>query len=135
VDPPTRSEADRSAIERVLATYCHRVDDADFEGAGELFTADGTFSFGADVATGPSGVADWLSTMQPPARRGKHLTANVVIDVDGDAATAASDFLFVRWVDGSLAIEIAGRYRDDLRRDGEGWRFERRRCDLLRPPH
>jgi hypothetical protein len=57
-----------------------------------------------------------------------------VVDVDGNAATEASDFLFVRWIDGALAIEIAGRYRDDLRRDGDGWRIERRRCDLLRPP-
>ena len=97
MDPAIRSHLDGVAVERVLGTYCHRVDDADFDGAGALFTANGTFAFGGEVAAGPDGVARWLRSMQPPERRGKHITANVVVDVDGDAASALSDFMFVRF--------------------------------------
>jgi ketosteroid isomerase-like protein len=123
---------DGLAINRVLSEYCHRVDAGDFDGVAMLFTADGSFALGAHVASGPPAVSDWLRQMQPPERRGTHMTANVLVDVDGDCAVARSTFTFVRWIDGALVIETAGRYHDDLRREGGQWRFAHRRCELLR---
>ena len=52
-------------------------------------------------------------------RRGKHVTSNSLIDVDGDSATASTDYLFVRPTAEGPAIVAAGRYRDLLVRDGD----------------
>ena len=125
---------DELAIGRVLATYCQRVDDGDFAGAAQLFTADGSFDFGGDVSTGQEALVDWLERMQPPHRRGKHISVSPVVDVDGDRAAARSDFLFVRWIKGALTVEMAGVYRDRFVRDARGWLIERRDVEVLTPP-
>jgi hypothetical protein len=59
--------------------------------------------------------------MNPPDRRGKHLTMNVIVDLEGDRAVAYSDYLFVRIVDGTPVPLFSGRYRDELVRAECGW--------------
>jgi hypothetical protein len=124
--------SDELAIRRVLASYCHRIDGADFAGVAQLFSADGSFRFFRSEPTGHEALAAYFAEMQPPHRRGRHIAAEPVVDVDGDRASARSSFLFVRWVDGSLAIEVAGDYVDELVRDGSGWRIRRRDVEVLR---
>lgn len=126
------SVEDELAVRRVLATYCHRIDGADFVGTAELFTADGSFRFGRATATGHEALARWFEEMQPPPRRGRHIAAEPATRMDGDRAEARSSFLFVRWIDGSLAIEVAGDYVDELVRDEQGWRIRRREVEVLR---
>ena len=60
--------------------------------------------------------------------RSVHLSSNPIIDVEGDGATAESDFVVLsRDDDGHARISLVGRYRDELRRDDRGrWLITKR---------
>jgi len=130
----TRDEED---IRRVLAEYCHLIDDGAFDDLVERFAPDGTFAFAEVVATGREAILRWLRKAMAPHRRGKHLTANTLVDI-GDPehghATAVSDFEFLGFVDGKLVPLMAGRYRDELRRLDGRWVIQRRDAIPLEPP-
>jgi hypothetical protein len=115
--------SDELAIAKTLAAYCHHLDDGDFSGLARLFTLDGSYSYGPAQVCGRSGLESWFAEMNPPERRGKHLTTNLVVDVEGDRAVASSDYLFLRFVDGTLTLLFSGRYRDELVRTEDGWRI------------
>lgn len=117
---------DRHEIANLLAVYCQRCDDGDFDSLLECFSDDATFAFEQWEATGRDQLRRWFERNQSPDQRGKHLTTNSVIEVDGDRATARSDFVFLGRVDGRLVPLIAGRYLDDIRRIDGHWRFHRR---------
>lgn len=68
VDPA--GVTDDLAIRRVLARYCHVVDDGRFDELADLFVADGTFSFGRLRAVGRDGLRAWFTEFQPPDLRG-----------------------------------------------------------------
>lgn len=117
---------DDLAIRRVLAEYCHLVDDGRFDDLVELFTPDATFTFGAVGATGRAELRAWFAETQTPRLRGKHLTTNVVAEVAGDTAEARSDFAFLGFRAGRLVPVFAGRYTDRLVRSGDRWLIARR---------
>jgi ketosteroid isomerase-like protein len=128
-------EASRDAIERLILTYAERIDRGDFEGVGELF-ADA-------VIAGPDGSP--LARGRDQARRlyerttrryedgtprTKHLTTNLLVDVDEAAgsARARSYFTVLQGLpDFPLQPIVAGRYEDRFERAGGGWRFAERR--------
>jgi hypothetical protein len=131
--PERTAVVDELAIRRALAIYCHLCDDGDFAGLVDQFTPDGSFSYQGEVVSGQEQLRAWFESKQPPERRGKHLTTNTVVDVHGDRADAASDFVFLRLSEGSAVpeIAIAGRYRDALHRSGERWLFARREVHVM----
>ena len=56
-----------------------------------------------------------------------HLVMNPVINVDGDTATAKSNWGFVtRSEKDAPVFEMLGRYIDELVRTADGWKFSRR---------
>lgn len=62
--------------------------------------------------------------------------ANIVVSVNGDTATARSTAHELgRAADGSgpglPAMDVWARYDDELRREGDGWVFTRRRYTIL----
>ncbi len=124
---------DELEIRRVLAEYCQRCDDGEFVALVDCFTDDGSFVFAGRVQTGREALLQWFEATQAPGHRGKHITANVVvdIDIDGDHASASSDFVFLAKSEGHLVPRLTGRYRDDLRRDGDRWRIHRREATTL----
>ncbi len=119
------------AIRRVLASYCLRLDDGQFGALAELFTPDGSFSYGGTAVSGPAAIEAWFTTNQPPARRGKHLTLNSLIDVDDDHATVTSDYIWVRSVNGVISLGLAGRYQDTLVRTDGRWLIARRAAEPM----
>jgi uncharacterized protein (TIGR02246 family) len=112
---------DRWAITEVLARYCQACDDGVFEDLLDLFTADGTFAYGGQVISGRAALAEYFARVQTPDRRGKHVTANVVVSLDGDRAAVSSDWVFLAYVDGVLTPKLTGRYDDLLRREDGAW--------------
>jgi SnoaL-like domain len=122
------------AIARTLAVYCHRCDDGDFAELVDQFTTDGSFAYLGEEITGHEQLRAWFESKQPPDRRGKHLTMNVVVDIDGDRARAVSDFVFLRLVDGSPSPAVAGRYRDELQCVNGRWLIGRREVHLMSVP-
>lgn len=118
--------ADRH-IANLVARYAELVDDGDFAGLGALF-ADASFTGSSASATGSDAVRAMFEnpviTYADGTPRTKHVTTNLIIDVDEEAGTAAarSYFTVLQSVDGhSPEIIAAGRYRDRFRRhDGNG---------------
>ena len=124
---------DRDAISKLIITYAERVDLGDFEGVGALFEHSTYRSaLGDDVVT-YTGSGDVQSTMESMVMRyddgtprTKHVTTNLMIDVDGGAGTATSKCYFsvLQQVgDFPLQVIIAGRYHDRFERVAGEWRF------------
>lgn len=122
---------DELEIRRLLAEYCQLCDDGDFAALTERFAPDGSFVFGESISTGRDELRRWFEVSQTPERRGKHLTVNVVVDVDGDRADVVSDFLFLMVREGAVTPLITGRYHDDLRRVDGRWLFQRREATSM----
>ena len=127
---------DELAIHRVLARYCHTIDDGAFDEFGGLWADDAEFVLRGTVTRSRDAIRDAIEAMQPPERRGRHLTMNAVVDVDGDAARVVSDFLFFGRdpdtpADGPAALRYIGRYHDKFVRTDVGWQFRRREIEFF----
>jgi 3-phenylpropionate/cinnamic acid dioxygenase small subunit len=130
--PVGRPSSDR-AIENLIAAYAELVDDGDFAGLGALL-ADATFTGSGTPVTGPDAIEkmfrDMLIVYDDGTPRTKHVTTNVALEVDEQAATAASRayFTVLQAVPGlPLQPIVSGRYRDRFKRCDGQWRFAERR--------
>jgi uncharacterized protein (TIGR02246 family) len=114
----------RDAIRELIAAYALALDAGDIDGCVALFARDGEFAVYGRAFVGQ----DRIATMFRDAPRGLHLTGASHIDVDGDAATARSQVLFVRAGDLQLRPAL---YDDELVCADGRWRFSRRRCQFV----
>ena len=122
------------AITTLLYHYAELMDAADFDGVRELFS---------DAVLTNEGVSEEVVGGEAIAKlyrrtnrvhddgtlRTRHLTTNVIIDIDenADIATARSAFVVLQETPGLPLQPIAtGRYRDEFRRSSGDWRFARR---------
>ena len=123
---------DKDAIWRLFMTYKQHLDQRDFKAYASLFTDDAVWIGNLGKAVGPA--ADRGSCWSRRSRCGAsdrerthHLVLNPVIDVDGDTATAASNWGYVTRSERDAPVFLMlGRYLDELRRTPDGWRFSRR---------
>jgi ketosteroid isomerase-like protein len=125
---------DEDGIRRTIAEYSQRCDDGHFDRWAELFTEDARLEFGEQTTEGRAAIKAYMERVQAPAARGKHITGNTLIDVDGDTAAATTDYLFVRPSAGGLELIATGRYYDRLVRDGSRWQFSQRAITMLGLP-
>jgi len=125
----------RDHIERLIFRYAELVDAGDFEGVSHMFESATITSEGSDHTT--SGRKEVLAMYERSTRRypngtphTRHLTTNLIIDVDDASVDAASRcyFTVLQAVPGELALQpvIAGRYHDSFTRTDGGWHFARR---------
>lgn len=128
---------DREAIWQLFQSYKHHLDQRDLKAYAALFTDDAVWVGNLGKATGPAEIEALLvRTLEiyPSDReRTHHLVMNERIDVDGDAATAWSNWGYVTHGDGDAPrLEMLGHYVDTLARTPAGWRFQRREayCDV-----
>jgi hypothetical protein len=128
--------ADELAIRQLLAAYCHHCDDGRFSELLELFAPEASFVRGTTMLSGRAALRAFFEDRQGrPELRGRHLTLNTVVESEGGAARALSDFVYLKFVDGRLTPVIAGRYRDEFVRMDDGrWHFARREVDDWPPP-
>jgi hypothetical protein len=117
---------DKGAIREVLHSYCFYMDEGRFVELGALFADDGEWIAPYRSARGPTAIAAWLTLSVPPSPKRMHYVVNSVIAVDGDRATAKSNYLvMVEGTDGPVP-SVCGTYADVLARTPSGWRFLRR---------
>lgn len=129
---PIEQVAEAERIRRLMAAYCHRIDDGDFDGWAALFAQDAVLTIGRSEYAGRAAIREWAETSMAAAEEAtRHIVANLEIDVDGEAATAVSDWLVVS---ASMAVLLAGRYDDRLVRHDGTWSFAERRISFFRPP-
>jgi hypothetical protein len=155
--------SDERRVQEVLARYVRATDRRDGEAQGALFTADATVQIFSKA--GPGGyepVGDPLiggdavayavrNFMAPHPERGSshHVTADHIIEVDGDRATMNAQFIVFEvrgslrpaagWPDGTSGAQgtvrpiESGYYDTELRRiDGE-WKITRHHVLLDMP--
>jgi 3-phenylpropionate/cinnamic acid dioxygenase small subunit len=131
-----------TAISQLIYTYAERIDAGDFEGLAELF-AHGRVT-GGGTGTVRKGRDEVLRMYQRTARiyedtgtpKTKHVTTNLIIEVDDQAGTAqARSYFTVLQGTPDLPLQpvISGRYHDRFERAGSTWRFTERHFlpDLL----
>ena len=125
---PTLLE-DKDAIREVIARYSFCFDDARFDDWAAMFTEDAIFEVkGHYMLEGRAAIRELGNTV-PKNAKGlpgmKHFMMNQIIDVQGDRATATCYLLLLR--EGTpLAVDIAGRYEDELVRQDGRWLFAKR---------
>ncbi|WP_439030566.1 nuclear transport factor 2 family protein [Gordonia terrae] len=126
---------DRVEIETALRTYAVALDERRFELWNEVFTEDAVIDFspmGGRRET-PAQMSARLGATDPGWVFAQHPLYNTVIEVDGDTASAHSEYGVEtgRWA-GDPADRIlvrmsgGGSYRDTLRRTESGWRITER---------
>ncbi len=120
---------DKEAIRDLLSAYCFHVDDGEYDEWANLFVEDATLLAG-DLATcqGRAEIKAFIVAAvggDVPPR--KHCTMNAMVKVDGATATANSYIIVVRADgDGGIVNSLAGRYQDELVKQGDGWKFQKR---------
>ncbi len=127
--------SDGDEIRNLLGTYCELMDAADWAGVAALFaqarlvTEDGTaFAVGADAVRALYENGTKLYDASP---RTRHVTANSIIELDGDTARVRSSYVVFQAAPGfALQPIITGRYRDEVMRVDGAWRFAQR-CFLV----
>ncbi len=120
-----------TAIRHTLAAYCQSCDDGRFADFGRCFTSDAVLAVMGREITGRPAIEGWIAAAMPPDKRGKHVTTNTVVVVDGDRATATSDYLFVAPGERRPRVTVAGRYDDVFVPDSERWLIARRAISFL----
>ena len=122
---------DWHAIETLIMTYAERVDLGDYAGVADLFDgATYRSALGDDVMV-QDGRDAVLNTFETLVRRypdgtprTKHVTTNVMVEVEGDTASARSYYTVMQQTD-VLPLQpiICGRYHDAFAKQGGVWRF------------
>jgi hypothetical protein len=141
---------DKLAIRELLERYMRYNDNLDGRRLAELFDDDAQFQVMGRVyadealerlfdliSQGNPGATSWTEAGELLKQPGTiHFSSNPVIDVDGDSASAESDFLLMARDDkGHPYVRLVGRYRDRLRRREDGrWLISTRTAVALAKP-
>lgn len=125
-----------NAITTLVYRYADLIDRGDLEGVGALFargsvdTGDGTVLRGHDAVRDMYGVVIIYPDGTP---RTRHVTTNLMIDVDEDAGTGTCHSyvtVFQHTDDFPLQPVYQNRYEDTFVREDGTWRFDHRlMCD------
>lgn len=116
-------------IANLIYTYAERMDAGDLDGVARLFDQ---ATYRSQAGTEYSGSAVLLEVLHrmvilyDGVPRTKHVTTNVIVEVDDrqGTATARSYYTVFQAADRlPLQAIIAGRYHDRFERDGGTWRF------------
>jgi len=127
------TQSSEREIENLIGTYAFLVDDGDFDGLGELLDHC-DFRLGAGPAIrGKDAIArfgrDSLQVFADGTPRTRHVTTNIIIEVDEEAGLAQSRSyytVFQAVPDFPLQPIACGRYQDRFARTDGKWRFAER---------
>lgn len=126
--------ADIADITDVLVRYSTGIDRRDWELFRTCFTDDVVAEY-ETVGTwsGVDAITDFMTVAHADMGHTMHRLGNLVIDVEGDAATARSYVdVILMTVDGQEGLNCVGIYDDELLRTPSGWRIGRRHLTMVR---
>jgi len=126
---------DSREIENLIYMYAERIDSGDLQGVAELFRDAEIFSTAHNMRR--SGFDEVLEMYRQSCRLyqpagtplTKHLTTNVIIDLDqdGNGASARSYYTVIQATDTfPLQPIISGKYMDRFRKRDGRWQFAKR---------
>ena len=115
------------AVQDLFAQYAHRIDGRDFDGFGELFTADADYSLAGNQQQGREAITAFMrSVMVNPG--GAHIITNVSIRAGADGScSAVADYLLTRRPEpeAPFAVIGVGKYDATVVQEDRTWRFAR----------
>lgn len=130
----------RAAIADLITRYAALSDAGDWDALAALYTEGGRMSRPTAPDAFISGRAAILAAFRSrPRRASRHIVANVLVTLEGDARARASSqiLLFTGSAadDGGPPLQsgappLIGSYNDTLVKTAEGWRFAERRGSL-----
>lgn len=148
--------SDEYRLIRTLHTYCHALDEGDLDWLMTLYDDDCLFELrgtsndieqvaGADAIralyakmVSPEGLSDETRAWNRGSHLGKHVCMNPIVRIDGDRAWSQADWRALRIVGPptgeGIRAGVAGRWNDQLRRNGDRWLFTYRRIFTQVPP-
>lgn len=119
------SAEDHIAIQQLIATCSHMVDNRRWEELPLIYTDDGIFDATTAGYPAVEGQAALLRHMESANHPVAHYTTNTVLhSVDADAVTAVS-MIIAPWPNGE--ISTGGTYHDHVVRTPDGWRIKVRK--------
>lgn len=124
--------SDRAEIAAALHRYTRAVDTASWDTLDTVFTPDADIDYsesGGTIGAFPQ-VKAWLAeNLYAFAIRTMHSLAQVVIDLDGDAAEVTAYFdnpmVISDGQGGERIVEVGGQYLHSFVRTPDGWRSKR----------
>ena len=131
------SVEDRLAVQDVVILYGHFHDSRQSHRiADEIFCADATIDFGTGLVSGREAIRAFFAGFKGILGT-SHNISNLIVDGEGNRARCQSHCLAWHWLerpagaDGKPSLHAAdtlavGGYQDELRREPDGWRIERR---------
>ena len=120
--------ADRFAITDVLHRYAFGIDGKDWTMFRTLWTDDAVGDYGEyGLLEGGDRITEFMEFGHDGVTT-QHAIMNVVVELDGDQATATSYFIATLRPGDNPFRRVGGRYEDQLVRtsDAAGWRIRRR---------
>ena len=125
---------DRLDIQELMARYSRAIDFGRWEEMPEFFTDDCTLDFGKVMGShkGREAVKTFGTMLAGAGLTMRHYVTNVMIEGEGDHATATTYVLAFTGQIGSL-MPTTGRYEDELRKVGGRWLLHVRRGIIEMP--
>lgn len=126
-----RRVEDEGAIERLLLEYGRTLDARDFAAYSALFAPEGEWKGAMGTYKGAQQIRTemeriFASATDIPKGQNFHAMSNFRITVQGDRATASSNFVFYTMEGSKPVASVAGRYEDVLVRVAGAWKFLQR---------
>jgi hypothetical protein len=124
---PTGNLADRQELEQLVWTLGRCLDERDFDGLRQIFTAEATVTT-RETASGHDALVDQARCRHSHDQGIQHIITNLLTDLDGDQATGRANLLasFARTGPADLAPLLVGEvYRLTFQRTPHGWRITR----------
>ncbi|MER5181620.1 nuclear transport factor 2 family protein [Streptomyces sp. NPDC002896] len=134
-DEVIRCTADELAVRNIIAKVSLYTDGGDVDSYVELFAKDAVWEMPGNQRTGhdeirAGNVSGYAAGLLGPGTGSRHIVGTTAVDIQGDTATAESQWVFVSGGPGSPAISAAGHYLDTFRRTSDGWKITRRQLTL-----
>jgi SnoaL-like domain len=114
---------DERDVERRLILFARAMDERDWAAMSEILAEDAQGDFGTGRLQGSAAIVEMIRGFLDSCGPTQHLVGNVVIDVDGDAATSRAyihDVHLSSGADPSTRFYTLGDYRDTWQRRADG---------------
>jgi ketosteroid isomerase-like protein len=126
IDRAVQELLDRQRISDTLYRYASAIDDKDFTRLRELFVDDAVGTYGdGEPIHGADPIVEWIDVMTKDCTWQHHKLTVYHVDIDGDEAGALTYHTShqTTTADPDTVTVIVAKYRDRLRRVGDGWKI------------
>lgn len=127
---------DREAIRALILAYGKAHDHRDYRTLADLFATNGEWIGGLGSAKGPAAIFELMDSTighdpRPEGSGTFHVMTNEQIDIDGDEASASTQWIYITpGDDGAPRLVFLGHYDDRFVRENGEWKFLRREAPV-----